>query len=393
MGVGAIATEDLKPEELYLEVPREYLISDEHILQTPLGPIVEEIEKTMGPDSFHRLLFYLLSQRNNQSNFWKPYFDILPQNFMHLPIMYDDNVLKELRHTVFWGELQDQNNTINERFQFLQEKIFSQYDEFDADVFSYENYRWATLILDSRTIWISGKRYLVPVLDSINCCGATDLARPHKTIFDDEGLTETRASSLYLEDEQVFENYAQPNHEYFLYHGFFLDENHHDCLLARIRAINEEDPEKTEKRKYLQKHYGIRLDSKDRIHACITPQKHMSENMLHAMIVRTTTMKNLHSNDLPDHITTYTALFHDLDSLDKKYDYPLHIDRNMLIDSLDPLMYKVLKYRIKERELLHRIMDEYLKHIHLHESKHREVVHDDLQFTHCCCFMFYSLER
>ncbi len=29
--------------------------------------------------------------------------------------------------------------------------------------------------------------------------------------------------------EQLFENYGQPNHIYFMYHGFVLPDNSHDC--------------------------------------------------------------------------------------------------------------------------------------------------------------------
>ena len=36
----------------------------------------------------------------------------------------------------------------------------------------------------------------------------------------------------FAESEQVFENYGQPNHIYFMYHGFSLEGNSHDCVLV-----------------------------------------------------------------------------------------------------------------------------------------------------------------
>ena len=34
----------------------------------------------------------------------------------------------------------------------------------------------------------------------------------------------------YVRGEQLFENYGQPNHIYFMYHGFVLPDNSHDCV-------------------------------------------------------------------------------------------------------------------------------------------------------------------
>lgn len=41
----------------------------------------------------------------------------------------------------------------------------------------------------------------------------------------------TEATTSFRKGEQVYENYAQPNYIYFLYHGFILVENSYDCAL------------------------------------------------------------------------------------------------------------------------------------------------------------------
>ena len=52
-------------------------------------------------------------------------------------------------------------------------------------MFTFENYRWAHAILDSRAIWWSGQRHLVPLLDLINCAeGPTNPSRVHATKLD-----------------------------------------------------------------------------------------------------------------------------------------------------------------------------------------------------------------
>jgi hypothetical protein len=54
--------------------------------------------------------------------------------------------------------------------------------------FTEEIYVWATSILDSRSIWWSGVRHLVPMLDFVNCLERTseggELLRVHATKYD-----------------------------------------------------------------------------------------------------------------------------------------------------------------------------------------------------------------
>ena len=40
--------------------------------------------------------------------------------------------------------------------------------------------------------------------------------------------------------QQVFENYGQPNHIYFLYHGFSIQGNSHDCVYWILQLSEEE---------------------------------------------------------------------------------------------------------------------------------------------------------
>lgn len=63
----------------------------------------------------------------------------------------------------------------------------------------------------------------------------------HKTFFDDSNHAITKASKAYKMGEQIFENYGQPNHIYFTYHGFILDNNSHDCAYLNGIGIDSKD--------------------------------------------------------------------------------------------------------------------------------------------------------
>lgn len=62
-----------------------------------------------------------------------------------------------------------------------------------------------------------------------------------------EILMESVAGDDFEKGQHVFENYGQANHVYFLYHGFSLDSNTHDCVQVRfpvyaqeVRALEEQ---------------------------------------------------------------------------------------------------------------------------------------------------------
>jgi len=104
---------------------------------------------------------------------------------------------------------------------------------------------WASAIIDSRSIWWDGERHLAPLLDLVN---ADSVGRSHETRMeeaesnDSDFLAVTRASRHVQEGEQLFENYAQPNHSLLTYHGFILENNPNDCALIEGLHIFRNDP-------------------------------------------------------------------------------------------------------------------------------------------------------
>lgn len=53
----------------------------------------------------------------------------------------------------------------------------------------------------------------------------------------------TYAPWAFTKGSQVYENYGQPNHIYFKYHGFVLDSNTHDCVSLPVGVTTLETAE------------------------------------------------------------------------------------------------------------------------------------------------------
>jgi hypothetical protein len=152
--------------------------------------------------------------------------------------------------------------------------------------FSRQQYYWATAILDSRSIWWDGQRHLVPLLDTINCASAQLLPvsaaeaaavpRVHSTVSSPPlpvqvpaaltlapaagdapaggGTAAGTASGIAVRSwfavtragrafappgAELTEEYGQPGHTYFTYHGFTLWPNRHDCVQLRLPLTAE----------------------------------------------------------------------------------------------------------------------------------------------------------
>ena len=78
-------------------------------------------------------------------------------------------------------------------------------------------------------------------MDLINCNEGPDTSRVHSTQLNKDGDAATLADREYFAGDQIFENYGQPNYIYFMYHGFVLDENTHDCVRVDLNLFSEQD--------------------------------------------------------------------------------------------------------------------------------------------------------
>jgi len=98
----------------------------------------------------------------------------------------------------------------------------------------WDLFLWASTVLDSRTIWIEGrKRSFLPMLDMVN--NQNHPSKVHRTSFDARREnTVTHAIWGTSKGEQLFENYGSTNYHNLLYHGFILPVNDYDSAQLRL---------------------------------------------------------------------------------------------------------------------------------------------------------------
>lgn len=251
LGFGTFATKPLANGEVYLSVPVDIVINEQSALQSV--PWIREVAQALN-DRDGLLLLHLLDEKygpKRHESRWLPYLDMLPaleDGRLASPLFYpDDGIEMELlRSTDLNAPVQSYRRKVQAHFEDLE----SQLEVFDGqDVSSWitrERFLWANAILDSRSIWWSGQRHLVPLLDMVNCQELGPEHAAHHTLLDDSGrFADTKASWTFAPGDQVVENYGQPNYIYLLYHGFVLEagENSHDCAHFHVDLSDLASPQ------------------------------------------------------------------------------------------------------------------------------------------------------
>jgi histone-lysine N-methyltransferase SETD3 len=182
--VGTITTGQVAQGQTYLGVPLSAIMDAEGAFAdgagqtvltgaTSAGPLIRRLVASYSRrDDFHELLFFLVFETfvvKSRSRFW-PYLQLLPSvDELDTPLLWNEQQVRDRLDPSLSMEtaLQYQHSTRTKYESISNMQVVQEF--FPGSSLSYERYRWATAILDSRSIWWAGKRHLVPMLDFINC--------------------------------------------------------------------------------------------------------------------------------------------------------------------------------------------------------------------------------
>jgi histone-lysine N-methyltransferase SETD3 len=245
MRVGTRSTTAIKQGDVYISVPLDAVMSsaNAYTVSDAVNDLLARGKEQK--DDFHTLLFFLMHERfvQKDKSFWWPYLTLLPtikDYTENNPFFFSEEKLDHLLGSPILKKVGENRERSEKTFESISTDPAVKLAFGDA--WNKDNFMWATTILDSRSIWWNGVRNLVPLLDLINCKDGPPGSTVHKTDVDDAGVNAvTKAPWDFGAGEQVYENYGQPNHVYFMYHGFVLPENNYDCSLISA-GVSGGDP-------------------------------------------------------------------------------------------------------------------------------------------------------
>jgi len=230
------AKRKVKTNEDVLYVPFCQLMTSEVARASEVGTQIQESNVQLR--SRHSFLAaYLLQEKANPSSYWKPYIDILPEEYDTVPLFFSQEQLDELEGSMSLDKIRDRHQSLRIEYNNLVENVpmFSQ--------FTYESFVWARLVIITRIFGmvIDGEKTegLVPMADMLNH------KRPRETkwtyVQSRKGFVITSLNEIDVGCE-VFDSYGRKcNSRYFVNYGFVPEVNEDNEAVIRI-ALSREDP-------------------------------------------------------------------------------------------------------------------------------------------------------
>ncbi|WNG17572.1 SET domain-containing histone-lysine N-methyltransferase [Cystobacter fuscus] len=241
---GVFARADIEPGEELLRVPRQCLLTLERARASDIGRLIEAHAPHTDEESY--LAAFLLQEREREDSTWKPYLELLPKDFSHLPLFFTEEELSLLKGSAMLREVARWRELLLGKYAQLIERVpgFSRYTP-DA-------FLWAQFTLLSRTfgLTLEGQfvRGFVPLADMLNHRQSPEAAW---------GMSEDGAAFVLvaLKDvpagEEIHISYGvKPNYRFLLNYGFVPEHNADDELVLYL-GIPEDDPWAAEKRELL----------------------------------------------------------------------------------------------------------------------------------------------
>jgi Rubisco LSMT substrate-binding./SET domain. len=232
---GVHAKTNLKKDETILEVPLNLIITNELAQNSDVNLKLKNSGCTI-INNHTWLAAYLLQEKYNKKSKWRPYIDILPKYFRHMPIFFDENELKYLKGSFTLKMIEDRKESLKSEY----DNIVKCFPEFEK--FSYLDFVWARLVVITRIFGftVNGHKTegLVPMADMLNH------KRPEETnwTFDQSKMAFTITTTRELEKgSEIYDSYGRKcNSRYFVNYGFSLD-NNEDNQVAMFFNISKTD--------------------------------------------------------------------------------------------------------------------------------------------------------
>lgn len=207
-------------EEEILYVPHDMIMTSDLAKKSEIGQAI--IKARIELRSKHTYLAaFLLQEREAQSTKWKPYLDILPQEYNTVPLFFKEECEKELKGSIAIKKMQARIESLQAEYNNLCEHV----PQFAR--FPHKDFVWARLVVITRIfgLVIDGVKTdgLVPMADMLNH------RRPRETKWTyDQNKQGFVISALQhiKQDAEIFDSYGRKcNSRFFVNYGFSLEHN------------------------------------------------------------------------------------------------------------------------------------------------------------------------
>ncbi|XP_035661221.1 SET domain-containing protein 4-like [Branchiostoma floridae] len=275
-GRGLMVPRKIKRGQTMIKMPQHMILSTKTVLDSVLGPYIESAEPQL--TTIQAITTFLIYQKHiGETSFWKPYLDILPNEYTH-PVYFGEEDFLYLPHSLranIKAKKQECIKSYEELKPFFPslEPLLPNWE----GIFTFDAYRWAWSTVKTRSLYVDDKgstvlrnldksglgvTSLVPMVDLLNHSHSarTGLLIKKSCKNGDYFYTVTAEDDYKRGDQVLFCYRRADNQTLLLNYGFVLPDNHLDTIkfflvkdiigILELMNFEEEDP-KFRRRKVL----------------------------------------------------------------------------------------------------------------------------------------------
>ncbi|KAJ8352478.1 hypothetical protein SKAU_G00239540 [Synaphobranchus kaupii] len=222
-GRGLMTTKAIKAGGLVVSLPESCLMTSQSVLSSYLGEYFKRWKPSVSP--VLALCVFLISERHlGVTSRWKPYIDVLPENYT-CPAYFSDDALSLLP-----GDLR--NKALDQRGRPLFRRPVE-------DIFTHDALRWAWCSVNTRTVYVERPQSpylsrerdvyaLAPYLDLLNHCASVQVDAEFSQVT---RCYEIRSRQGCRKFQQAFICYGpHDNQKLLLEYGFVAPGNPHSVV-------------------------------------------------------------------------------------------------------------------------------------------------------------------
>ena len=278
--LGLVATNNLKKEETFIEIPDSMVFSFSKI-EAELPEMLKQrvfLDCPLFDGMSHiRLAFALMVEKLNVNSKYKPYLDVLPEKYRTV-LYFTPLEMKELQGTMALTSAMKQVKFIATQYAFLYKYLMMAIESHPVidelkENFTYEFYCWAvSCVMTRQNIVPQGSNnqpesVLIPLWDMANHTNGTV-----NTVFNEtNNCIESFCLTNFKPGDQVTMAYGKRSNEDFLVHnGFVFPEN--DNKVFNIKLSLSKADELLEQRSTLFEILGIKTTGNFQIAPKFSPE-------------------------------------------------------------------------------------------------------------------------
>ena len=133
MRLGVLASQDLQPEEVYLSLPPDAVMSAQSARRSALeGTFADLDSRFPRGDAYHELLFHLMFEAFvlGQNSTWAPYIATLPTSAeMGFPLFYSERQLEQLQGMPIVRSVRANRQQLRAKFNGIKSAVFHHYPD------------------------------------------------------------------------------------------------------------------------------------------------------------------------------------------------------------------------------------------------------------------------